>query len=201
MAISGITGAQSIIKPGVCTSSTRPAVPFDGQVIYMTDVDQTAVWDGTAWTVLAPIAGGRNRIINGSLEIWQRGTSFTTSGSYSADRFIVGRSGGASGATFTRVSPSDSTNLPFFRYAMRCQRDSGNTGTAGLTFGQVIETANSVPLAGKTVTLSFYARCGANFTDVCALTSEIGHFKFGATCERSSCSRHGRQGVFKNFFS
>lgn len=152
------------LKPGVCTSTTRPASPFDGQVIYMTDVDQTAVWDGTQWTVLAPIAGNRNIIINGGLDVWQRGTSFTTGGVYSADRFIIGRSGGGSGATFTRVSPSDSTNLPFFRYAMRCQRDSGNTATNGLTFNQVVETANSIRLAGRQVTLSFYARCGANYT-------------------------------------
>ncbi len=151
------------LKPGVCTSSTRPASPFDGQVVYMTDVDQTAVWDGSAW-VGSERSGGRNVLINGALDVWQRGTSFTTSGSYSADRFIIGRSGGVSGATFTRVSPSDSTNLPNFRYAMRCQRDNGNTGTAGLTFGQVIETTNSIPLVGKTVTLSFYARAGANFT-------------------------------------
>jgi hypothetical protein len=64
--------------------------PFDGQVIYMTDVDQTAVWDGTAWTVLAPIAGGRNVIINGAMQVHQRGTStasITTGGYYTADRW------------------------------------------------------------------------------------------------------------------
>ena len=44
------------LKPGVCLSTARPVAPFDGQVIYMTDVDQTAVWDGTSWVVLAPIA-------------------------------------------------------------------------------------------------------------------------------------------------
>lgn len=159
-----ISATTQGIKPGVCLSTNKPANPFDGQVIYMTDVDQTAVWDGTQWTVLAPIAGNRNVLINGGLDVWQRGTSFTTGGVYSADRFIIGRSGGGSGATFTRVSPSDSTNLPFFRYAMRCQRDSGNTATNGLTFNQVVETANSIRLAGKQVTLSFYARCGANYT-------------------------------------
>jgi hypothetical protein len=60
------------LKPGVCLSTARPVAPFDGQVIYMTDVDQTAVWDGTAWVVLAPIASGRNMIINGDMRIDQR---------------------------------------------------------------------------------------------------------------------------------
>lgn len=115
-------------------------------------------------TTTTAVTSNRNVLINGALDIWQRGTTVTASGVFAADRFIVGRSGGATGSTFTRVSPGDSTNLPQFRYAIRCQRDSGNTGTAGLTFGQVIETANSVPLAGKQVTLSFYARAGANFT-------------------------------------
>ena len=75
MPLSSVVGAQSIVKPGVCTSSTRPASPYDGQVIYMTDVDQTAVWDGTQWTVLAPISSGRNVVINGAMQVAQRGTS------------------------------------------------------------------------------------------------------------------------------
>jgi hypothetical protein len=90
-----ISATSQGIKPGVCLSTNRPVNPFDGQVIYMTDVDQTAVWDGTQWTVLAPIAGGRNVIINGAMQVAQRGTSkasITTSGYYTADRYLVGLS-------------------------------------------------------------------------------------------------------------
>ena len=49
MPLSSVVGAQSIVKPGVCTSSTRPASPYDGQVIYETDTDILAIWNGTAW--------------------------------------------------------------------------------------------------------------------------------------------------------
>lgn len=49
MPLSSVVGAQSIVKPGVCTSSTRPASPFDGQVIYETDTDRIVVWDGSSW--------------------------------------------------------------------------------------------------------------------------------------------------------
>ena len=49
MPLSSVVGAQSIVKPGVCTSSTRPASPFEGQMIYETDTDKTLVWNGTAW--------------------------------------------------------------------------------------------------------------------------------------------------------
>jgi len=86
-----ISATTQGIKPGVCTSTNRPVNPFDGQVIYMTDVDQTAVWDGSQWTVLAPIASGRNMIINGAMQVHQRGTStasITTPGYYTADRWL-----------------------------------------------------------------------------------------------------------------
>jgi hypothetical protein len=85
-----ISATTQGIKPGVCLSTNRPVNPFDGQVIYMTDVDQTAVWDGSQWTVLAPIAGGRNVVINGAMQVAQRGTStasITSGGYYTADRF------------------------------------------------------------------------------------------------------------------
>jgi hypothetical protein len=49
MPLSSVVGAQSIIKPGVCTSSTRPAVPFEGQMIYETDTKTILVWNNTAW--------------------------------------------------------------------------------------------------------------------------------------------------------
>jgi len=53
MPLSSVVGAQSIVRPGVCTSSTRPASPYDGQVIYETDTDKTLVWNGSGWVMLA----------------------------------------------------------------------------------------------------------------------------------------------------
>jgi hypothetical protein len=48
MAIDAALGRLGI-KPGVCTSSTRPANPFEGQVIYETDTNNTRFWSGSAW--------------------------------------------------------------------------------------------------------------------------------------------------------
>lgn len=42
---------DSIIQPGVCTSSTRPGNPYIGQVIFETDTLLLAYWNGT-WTTL-----------------------------------------------------------------------------------------------------------------------------------------------------
>lgn len=41
------------IKQGLCTSSTRPANPFEGQVIYESDTNRTLVYDNAAWVVVA----------------------------------------------------------------------------------------------------------------------------------------------------
>ena len=49
MGITQQIGASSLIKPGVCTSSTRPASPYNGQTIFETDTNKTLVWNGTAW--------------------------------------------------------------------------------------------------------------------------------------------------------
>jgi hypothetical protein len=37
------------IQTGVCTSSTRPANPYEGQVIYETDTNSLRFWSGSAW--------------------------------------------------------------------------------------------------------------------------------------------------------
>jgi hypothetical protein len=53
MPLSSVIGSSSIMQPGVCTSSTRPASPYDGQVIYETDTDRAMVYNGTSWVVLS----------------------------------------------------------------------------------------------------------------------------------------------------
>jgi hypothetical protein len=99
------------------------------------------------------------------MDVWQRGTSFTpasTTKVYTTDRWLSFRT--ATGMTITRQATGDTTNLPFIQYNARVQRDSGNTSTATPYFIQAIETVNTIPLAGKTITVSFYARRGANFS-------------------------------------
>ncbi|NBR25894.1 MAG: hypothetical protein EBU08_19360 [Micrococcales bacterium] len=105
-------------------------------------------------------AAGKNAIINGAFDIWQRGTSGTiAAGSYvAADRWYTYRN--TTGSTFSRQSAS----LTGFQYSGRIARDSGNTATANIGCGQSIESINSIPFAGQTVVLSFWAKAGANFS-------------------------------------
>jgi hypothetical protein len=103
-----------------------------------------------------------NYIINGGFDIWQRGTSIATGAgaSYTADRWQTLRSGAVAGMTTTRQS----SGLTGIQYCGRFQRDSGNTSTAALQLWQSLETINSIPLAGSSVTFSFYVRAGANYS-------------------------------------
>ena len=48
-----ISNQASGIRPGVCTSTTRPTAPYTGQVIYETDTGYLRVWDGSAWDYLS----------------------------------------------------------------------------------------------------------------------------------------------------
>jgi hypothetical protein len=110
---------------------------------------------------------GKNKIINGGFDIWQRGTSIAFGASayqYMADRWRFVRGSFAAGATFSRQSTNDTTNLPNVQYCARVQRDSGNTSTQYLEMTNALETINSIPFVGKTVTISFYARAGANYS-------------------------------------
>ena len=135
-----------------------------GQVLAKTtgtDMDFT-------WTT--PAAGssyvaGKNFIINGGMDIWQRGTSiaFTSTRLYTTDRFQALQASGGN-CTVSRQATGDTTNLPNIQYAARVGRDNGTTQTGAVYFAQTIETINSIPLAGQTVTVSFYARKGANFS-------------------------------------
>ena len=113
---------------------------------------------------VSPYVAGKNKIINGDFGIWQRDTSFSnptsTASSYIADRWNAYRSGFTAGITTTRQS----SGLTGFQYNVRVQRNSGDTSTAVLTLQQSLETATSVPLANQSVTISFYARAGANYS-------------------------------------
>jgi hypothetical protein len=140
---------------GYSTTQARVAVGNDGE---------TLVADSSTSTGLryqAPV--NVNPVLNSAFQIWQRGTSIVpTTTTYTADRWFCYRA--VAGSTVSRQLTNDTTNLPNIQYCARVQRDSGNTSTTVIGFSQSIETINSIPYAGKTVTTSFYLRVGANWS-------------------------------------
>jgi hypothetical protein len=95
--------------------------------------------------------GFKNRIINGAMMIWQRGTSF--SGGYTADRWEIAG---------TSMTAARSTDVPStaFQYSMSF------TGSNNAHIKQKIESNNCYDLVGQTITISFWAKqtvgAGAN---------------------------------------
>lgn len=127
------------------------------------------------------LQGFRNRIINGGMGIWQRGTSgFTTLGNYSSDRWFVN-----AGTSLSAVSRS--TDVPAgFQFSISV------AGTNVVQLLQRVESLNCFDLAGQDVTISFWAKqtSGAgssslflqlfhpNATDNYAGTTQIGSNQF-----------------------
>jgi hypothetical protein len=102
----------------------------------------------------AQYSAGKNKIINGKFDIWQRGTgTFSTDSAYTADRWQLKLSGATAGVTrqtFT-VGQTDVPNSPdyFLRLAV-------TTGDNGCRIQQPIENVST--FATQTVTVSFYAK-------------------------------------------
>lgn len=95
-----------------------------------------------------PLAGFRNRIINGNFSIAQRGTSIACpSGglTYTLDRWLVGING-----TGLTASQGSASTAPFNWLQL-----AGAAGNTAVSITQRIEAANVRDLVGKKVTVSF----------------------------------------------
>jgi len=232
-----------VVAGTTAPSSTGTVSSFNGRTGAVTpgSSDYTAAQVGAVSTVST--AGGRNFLINGGMDIWQRGTSFPTFVSntpqYTADRWSL-LCGSSSQMSASQVSPNITTSsttsqltvvnatvtitvgtglnifagnavqiyntasssgmngtvtsynsstgslvsyinyyygtvgtysswvvtiqqVPF-KYALRVQRNSGVTSVGTQYALQPLETVNTLPLAGNTVTVSYWARGGANFS-------------------------------------
>ena len=149
-----------LIAASAADTPARLAVGTNGQVL---TADSTAA-TGLAWATASSGSSnvaGKNGAINSNFSVWQRGTSFTAASVYTADRWF---SDASSTRTTSRQATGDTTNLPNIQYCARVQRNSGQTSTTAIGLLNPFETVNSIPFAGKVVTLSFYARAGANFS-------------------------------------
>lgn len=75
-----INSLSTGFRPGVCTSSTRPTAPYEGQTIFETDTDLLRIWNGSAWKTLAataPSQGAILQVVHGSTGSQNSSTSTT----------------------------------------------------------------------------------------------------------------------------
>jgi hypothetical protein len=128
----------------------RLAVGNNGETL----VADSAQTTGLGWS--ANYAAGKNKIINGDLQIWQRGTTFSVAGtSFTADRFRVV----AAGATVSRQTFTPGS-APVAGYEGQFYFNQLNTAN-NQNYDTSIRVENARTYAGQTVTLSFWARSTA----------------------------------------
>jgi hypothetical protein len=106
-----------------------------------------------------PLAGMRNAIINGNFDIWQRGTSHSTNGYGSADRWS--NSVGGSSCTMSRqpftLGQTDVPGEPTYFCRMAVTSVAGAASVSVLN--QNIEDVRT--FAGQQITVSFWAKADA----------------------------------------
>jgi hypothetical protein len=96
MPFSSVLGASSAIKPGVVTSSTRPSVPYVGQMIFETDTNKLGIWNGSEWRFFVDVDTPPALELVKTQTVGTSVTSVTVTNAFSAtyDRYLVTLAGG-----------------------------------------------------------------------------------------------------------
>ncbi len=155
-----VTTNTGVVITGICTATS-----FSGSVPASNLTGALPAIDGSALTGVSSPAANRNFIINGAMQFWQRGTTFNSQGNgqndYTADRWAIGHNNSHMAA----VTQQDGAGAGAkFAYCARVQRDSGQSQTDQMRFHTALETNDVILLRGEVLTLSYYARKGANFS-------------------------------------
>jgi len=83
-----ISNNSTGLRPGVCTSSTRPTAPYEGQMIYETDTNNSLVYNGSAWVCITPQSNFA--VISGGASFWDfSNTSYIFVGTAGSQGYIA----------------------------------------------------------------------------------------------------------------
>jgi hypothetical protein len=148
---------------GYSTTQARVAVGNDGETLVADSSTSVGIrYQGN-------YAAGKNKLINGDMGIWQRGTSVAVPANndrvFQADRFWAQHNGTTNGTvTYARQSftagQTDVPNNPL--YFARVTNTTLGTSQTQTEFGQFIEDVTT--FAGQTATFSFYVKASGTFT-------------------------------------
>jgi len=133
------------------TSGTLPMARLSGTLPAL---------NGSALTNLAGVGVGRNAIINGNFDVWQRGTSFAgvTAVGYQADRWVVSPASGCTMTISRQAFTAGQTDVPYEpSYFLRA--DITTAGSANAEIGQRIEDVRT--FAGQVIRVTFWAKSSA----------------------------------------
>jgi len=175
MPFSSVLGASSVIKPGVCTSTTRPTVPYTGQLIFETDTGRVASWNGSAWvyTHSSGLIKITSQSFTSSTTVSVNNCFTTTYKNYTLKIDAVGTNGAASSIRL-RANGVDATTSNYRRqrfYIMNgtfTPNDSGATTSLNLHYESSAGAYSSIDVLGPAVARQtvFYGQSQINGEEV-----------------------------------
>lgn len=158
------------INSGIITVSANAADDIDGAASMTLGKGQAVTLQtdsgNTVWKVVGGhgLTPGKNFIINGAFDIWQRGTgTFTTNGAYTADRWSMADD--SSGA----MTVDDDASVPTGLAGVSLK--FSNSAAKFSIMRYRMESADSRQLANKFITLSLWAK--SDGTSTCDLKVDL----------------------------
>lgn len=158
MGLSNYIPSSRIAQSGVCTSSTRPATPYEGQMIYEIDTKRVVIYNGSAWVCPFPISA-----INGNI-------TPSVSGSYTnATASVSIPTGTSAWVTLTSQGLSTSSgSTTLISFAV-----SGATTIAGSDANSISHIGSSIVGKSRTFLVSSL-NAGLNTFTICSRASGTG---------------------------
>jgi hypothetical protein len=170
------------IRPGVCTSTTRPTNPYEGFVIYETDTDLSYVWGGAAWQQVSggTAVGNSGLVYVKSQTIGSAVSSVTVSSAFSADydSYQILVSGGTSSGNFTTRLTLGATATGYYYAGAYCTYAGVVSASTGANVASWLTTSNNTDANMLNVFLSqpFLAKPTAFSTNYYGVSTGDGAF-------------------------
>ena len=168
-----LAGVTTISTARITTGITTSIQVGGGVTISESGIEASGIGITCANINGGHIGGRRNKIINGALQVYERGST-TSSPAYGVDRWWQVHGGSTTMAQDATVPSGEG-----FSYSMKLSNVSGD-----VSIGQPIELVatgkqSGFP-AGKKMTFSFYAKCESG-TDGIAIYAMFRESKYSAT--------------------